>query len=72
MSIQAAQMSMGNEFEILKHKIAQTSEAWNDPVQRKFYAQFLDNLPKEFQHYMAALTELNEAFEDAERVIYEL
>lgn len=72
MSIQTAQMSMRNEFGILKHRIAQTSEAWNDSVQRKFYAQFLDNLPNEFQHYMAALTGLNEAFEDAERVIYEL
>jgi hypothetical protein len=41
-------------------------------VQRRFYAQFLDDLPKEFRHYMDSLTELKESFEKAERIICEL
>ncbi len=72
MSLKAATLRMENEFEILKHKIELTKEAWNDQVQQRFYGQFLDDWPKEFQYYMAALTKLNKAFEEAERVIYEL
>jgi hypothetical protein len=72
MRLQSAKLNLENEFEVLKHKIAQTKEAWNDTVQRRFYAQFLDDLPKEFRHYMDSLTELKESFEKAERIICEL
>lgn len=72
MSIQSTQLSMENEFKVLKDRISQTSEAWDDPVQKKFYGQFLDNIPKEFQHYMAVLTKLDEIFDRAERRIQKL
>ena len=61
-----------SDFSVLKHQISLTSENWNDPVQKKYYKQFLDSLPKEFNNYIKSLEELDITFELAEKIIENL
>jgi len=72
MNFQSEQLRLENEFDVLKQMASQTNEAWNDPVQLRFYDQFLDNFPKEFRAYITELSKLDKSFEIAERTINEL
>jgi hypothetical protein len=72
MSLQVEKQQLENEFSILSQQASQTSEAWNDPVQRRFYDQFINNMPKEFAHFINELHKLDTSFENAERVIASL
>ncbi len=61
-----------NELDVLKQQVSLTSENWADPVQRRFYGQFIDTLPEEVNAFINSLEELNLQFENAERNIMEL
>lgn len=60
------------EFEILKQQASLTMENWDDPVQRRFYEQFVSFLPKEFLNYINSLTRLDKSFKIAEQNIKSL
>lgn len=72
MNFQSDIENMVNNFDVLKNQASSTSEAWNDSVQRKYYDQFINNLPKEFQNFINELDKLDKAFESAENTISNL
>jgi flagellar biosynthesis chaperone FliJ len=67
MSFQEDKSHLESAFSALKQQISSTSENWNDSVQRRFYQQFLDSLPKEFLAYINNLDKLDKSFETAEK-----
>jgi|AntRauTorcE11898_2_1112593.scaffolds.fasta_scaffold155947_2 hypothetical protein len=69
MSFKSNKTHLKNAFNILKRQSASTSEKWKDSVQRKFYKEFINPLPKEFHSYMEELSTLEKSFEKAERTI---
>lgn len=69
MSFQADKSQLENEFAVLKQQTIQTNEGWDDPVQRRFYDQFIKTLPKEFYAYINELNKLDKSFEKAEQTI---
>ena len=72
MSLQPKISEIKSDFSVLKQEGVSTSENWNDSVQNKFYEQFIDSLPKEFNNYIKSLDKLDKTFELSERVIDEL
>jgi hypothetical protein len=72
MSFQSNKSELENSFDVLKQKSSSTSENWDDPVQRRFYEQFINSLPKEFHAYITALSKLDKSFENAEQSINNL
>ncbi len=69
MSFLVDKIQLENEFAVLKQQIIQTNEAWDDPVQQRFYCQFVDILIEEFHAYVNELSKLDKAFEKAEQAI---
>jgi len=72
MSLQPKISEIKSDFSVLKQQGVSTSENWNDSVQNKFYEQFIDSLPKEFNNYIKSLNHLDKKFESSERLIDEL
>ena len=72
MSFQANISQLANSFVVLKQQVSQTNEAWQDPVQERFFEQFLNWLPKEFESIISELEKLNNSFERAEQNIKEI
>ena len=72
MSFQSDKTSLESIFDVLKQQVASTFENWDDPVQRKFYEQFINILPKEFYAYITELSKLDKSFEKAEQTINNL
>lgn len=69
MSFQINMAGFKISAEILNQQAAATKENWNDPVQRRFYNEFIDTLPAELMNYLNALNRLDSGFENAERLI---
>ena len=69
MSFQVDKNRLESKFEVLKQQSASTFENWEDPVQRRFYEQFINTLPKEFKTYIDELSKLDKTFERAENII---
>lgn len=69
MSFQSDKANLESAFDVLKQQSASTFENWDDPVQRRFYEQFINSLPKEFQAYITELSKLDKSFEKAEQTI---
>ena len=69
MSFQPDKSQLENTFIVLKQQVHQTSEAWKDSVQERFYEQFINSLPKEFLAYINELNKLDKSFETAEQHI---
>jgi|GEM_PF-3081684 len=72
MSFQSDKSKLENEFDVLKQQASSTVESWDDPVQRRFYEQFVNSLPKEFHTYINELVKLDKSFEKAEQTINNL
>lgn len=72
MSFQSNKFELENSFDVLKQQSTSTSANWDDPVQRRFYEQFIDSLPKEFYAYITELYKLDKSFENAEQSIKNL
>jgi hypothetical protein len=72
MSFQPDKSKLENEFDVLKQQASSTCESWDDPVQRRFYEQFVNSLPKEFVVYTNAINKLDKLFETAEQHINNL
>lgn len=72
MSFQSNKSDLENSFDVLKQQSSSTSENWDDPVQRRFYEQFINSLPKEFHAYITELSKLDKSFENAEQSINSL
>jgi flagellar biosynthesis chaperone FliJ len=72
MSFQSDKANLESAFDVLKQQWASTFENWDDPVQRRFYEQFINSLPKEFYDYITALSKLDKSFEKAEQTINNL
>ena len=72
MSLQPKISVFKSDFSVLKQQGVSTSENWNDSVQKKFYEQFIDYLPKKFNNYIKSLDKLDKTFKLSERVIDEL
>jgi hypothetical protein len=72
MSFQPDKEILENGFDALKQQISSTSENWNDSVQRRFYEQFINSLPKEFITFVNALNKIDKSFESSERHISDL
>lgn len=64
--------NLKNQYDVLKQQSYSTMENWNDPVQRKFYDQFINTLPNEVMAFLNALNKLDSLFENAEQKINEL
>lgn len=69
MSFQSDKANLESAFDVLKQQSASTFENWDDPVQRRFYEQFINSLPKEFHAYTSELSKLDKSFEKAELTI---
>jgi len=72
MSFQSDKLKLENEFSVLKQQASSTMENWDDQVQRRFYEQFINSLPKEFFAYINELNNLDKSFEFAEEKINNL
>ena len=72
MSFQSNKLDLENSFDVLKQQSSSTSENWDDPVQRRFYEQFINSLPKEFNAYITELSKLDKSFHNAEQSINNL
>ncbi len=72
MSFQLQKTHLENIFKILQQQSESTAESWNDPVQRRFYEEFINSLPKEFIAYINELTRIGKSFEQAEQHISRL
>jgi len=72
MSFQSDKSKLKSEFDVLKQQASSTFESWDDPVQRRFYEQFVNSLPKEFYAYINELAKLDKSFEKAEQTINNL
>lgn len=72
MSFQSYKEKLENEFAFLKKQESLTRENWKDSVQNRFYKEYINDLPAEFQSYVNALDKLEEAFQRAENNIEEL
>jgi len=72
MNFQIDKSKLENDFAILKQQANQTNEAWKDSVQERFYDQFINSLPKEFNYYINALNKLDKLFDSAEHKISDL
>lgn len=72
MSFQSNKTNLESAFDVLKQQSSSTSENWDDPIQRRFYEQFINSLPKEFHAYISELSKLDKSFENAEQSINNL
>lgn len=72
MSFQKNKINLEKAFHLLQQQSRSTSESWNDPVQKRFYEQFIDSIPQEFNVYLSQLSELEKLFENTEYTIKEL
>lgn len=72
MSFQSDKSKLESEFDVLKKQASSTVESWDDPVQRRFYEQFVNSLPKDFYAYTNELIKLDKAFERGEQEISNL
>lgn len=72
MSFRSDKSKLECEIDVLKQQASSTVESWDDPVQRRFYEQFVNSLPKEFQTYINELVKLGKSFEKAEETIRSL
>jgi len=72
MSFQQEKSELESQYDVLKQQASTTMESWDDPVQRRFYEQFVNSLPKEFFAYTSSLNKLDKSFETAEQHIYNL
>jgi hypothetical protein len=69
MSFQSNRTYLESAFDVLKQQSASTFESWDDPVQRRFYEQFINSLPKEVHAYLIELSKIDKSFEKAEQQI---
>ena len=72
MNFQSEKTQLETEFDVLNQQISETSENWDDPVQRRFYEQFINSLPKQFHAYIEELNKMDKTFEKAEENIQNL
>ncbi len=72
MSFQLDIANLKNQYDVLRQQSSSTMENWNDPVQRRFYDQFISTLPSEVMAFLNALNKLDSSFENAEQKINEL
>lgn len=72
MSFQPDKSQLESSFDVLKQQASSSSEDWSDPVQRRFYEQFINPLPKLFLEYINDLNKLDKSFETAEQNISSL
>ena len=72
MSFQSDKSKLESEFDVLKQQASSTVESWDDPVQRRFYEQFVNSLPKDFFAFINELNKLDKSFESAEQQINNL
>ncbi len=72
MSFQPDKSQLESSFVVLKQQTISTFENWDDPVQRRFYEQFINSLPKEFLTYINELNKLDISFETTEQNINDL
>ncbi len=72
MSLKTEIQILENEFSILQKQASETSEIWTDTVQKRYYDQFINNLPKEFEIYNIELRNLDLTIETAEQAIENL
>jgi hypothetical protein len=69
MSFQPDKTLLKSAFAELTQQASSTTESWGDPVQRRFYGQFIDSLPREFMAFINAVDKLDKSFERAEQNI---
>jgi hypothetical protein len=69
MNFQSDQHQLERAFDVLKQQTYETSENWKDSVQKRFYDQFIDTLPKEFSNYINSLIKLDKSFETSKHHI---
>jgi hypothetical protein len=72
MSFQPNKSQLESSFDVLKQQASSTFENWDDPVQRRFYEQFINSLPRDFFAFIAELNKLDKSFESAEQQISNL
>jgi len=72
MSFQSNRTYIESAFDVLKQQSVSTSENWDDPVQRRYYEQFINFLPKEVHTYLTELSKIDKSFEKVEQTINNL
>ena len=72
MSFESDISHLENAFAALRAQSSSTNENWVDPVQERFYEQFINPLPKLFSEYINELSKLDKSFETVEQNISNL
>jgi hypothetical protein len=72
MNFQTNKANLDNILQLLKVQSEETSESWNDSVQRRFYEQFIHSLPRELSTFQVELAKLDACFEKIEEIIQHL
>jgi hypothetical protein len=69
MNFQGDKANIESAFDVLKQQSATTFENWDDPVQRRFYEQFINFLPRDVLTYLTELSKIDKSFDRAEQII---
>ncbi len=72
MSFQSNRTYIESAYDVLKQQAVSTSENWDDPVQRRYYEQYINSLPNEVHTYLTELSKIDKSFERAEQTINNL
>jgi len=72
MSFQPNKSQLESSYDVLKQQASSTLENWDDPIQRRFYEQFVNSLPRDLLAFVAELNKLDKSFESAEQQINNL
>lgn len=56
-------------LDVFKQQASATSNNWDDPIQKRFYEEFVSPISHKFYAYIAELDKLDNHFESAERQI---
>jgi hypothetical protein len=60
------------QFDLMKRQALLTQGSWDDPVQAKFYEQFIWSLEVEFKRYLETFIELERNVANIEKNINDL
>lgn len=69
MDLQHLNEMLQNEWKILNTRIEKTRESWNDPVQKRFYHEFMSEYQKGTPHLWNQISELDNVISKARYMI---
>jgi len=72
MSIRELQQDFENEKKLLYKQFVKTQNNWNDPVQRRFYGEYIREFDKIIPSFISSISELDKIISKAKSAIENL